>query len=699
MKRGPSNELTLCLRALVLAAVALLAACGGNKYSNGPDPQPSPTTSTATIYPQAPSVPVGSTIDFIASAPGEPAATFTWSVTGGGTIDSSTGVYTAGASAANAVVTAKSGSFSGSVTVAVTSAPLDGVTMSPAALFVEAGNTVPVSATVGGAAASVTEWDVNGAPNGDTLHGTIDNFGNYTAPLTPPPGGTTTITAKTTVGAGNTVVTVVFSDASLEGPYAFSYIGSDTKGFVNFAGSFTASGKAISATNKTNIGGLTEDLVAADIPAKTITQGTGTYAVQPDGTTQATLSDGTTWEFVLTGNTPARAGQPAQQALLIRFDKFASTSGTIDQQTAAAVNLPMPLGPYTFALTGKGDFKSIFEAAGKFQSSGLVGTAGVLTPGVWDVNDAGVVSTDDTTLSGSFSTDTSNSGTGRGTLQLTTARPFGKQTTYVFAFYVVDETHLKLVEIDGTTFSAGDVFDAPNTNGSFSAASLTKGNYAFTTSGATSAGPYSQGGVFVSNGSGDISDGEMDVNAGAGSINLANQVTETTYTVDPALGRIQFSLTAGAGAKTIGTWNYAGYQTSSGALVMVETDSVNILTIVGGTAFQQSSTNGLASAYAADFTGIRGSVEEDVAGQFIVTNSSISTGSLNSNIVGSGLTTGAPVTEALVIAPNTAGRGTATLYTHSETFPLVFYVIDQNTALVFESDAARNLVGTLAKQY
>ena len=128
MRRGPGNELTLCLCALVLALVATVAGCGG-KFSNGPNPQPVTTSGAAVIYPQSPSVPIGSTVNFLASAPGQSNATFKWSVTGSGTIDASTGIYKAGTSAGTATVTATSGTFSGTVTVTVAevAGPLSGM--------------------------------------------------------------------------------------------------------------------------------------------------------------------------------------------------------------------------------------------------------------------------------------------------------------------------------------------------------------------------------------------------------------------------------------------------------------------------------------------------------------------------------------------------------------------------------------------
>lgn len=692
MRRGPGNELSLCLRALVLAAVATLAACGGGAYSNGPNPQPVTTSGTAVIYPQSPSVPVGSTVNFLANVPGQSNTAFKWSVAGNGTIDASTGVYKAGTSAGTATVTATSGSFSGTVTVTVTSAPANGVTMSPAALFVQAGSTVPITALANGQPATVTEWDVHGTQNGDSLYGFIDNSGNYTAPLTPPPGGTTTITAKTSAGAGNSVVTVVFSNASLNGPYAFSYTGKDAKGYLEVAGSFTANGAG-------GISNLIEDESAADITPKTTTGATGTFSVGPDGTAQATLSDSSTWDFVVTGNTATFAGQPAQEALLVRFDKSGSGSGTINQQNPALVNLPMPFGPYAFLVSQPGAFKTFFAAAGKFQSSGLIGNSGALTPGVWDVNSGGTVSTDDTSLTGSFTPDSSNPGTGRGALTLTTTRSLSKQSSFVFAFYVIDSTHLKIIETDGQTFAAGDVYSAPNTNGLFSTASLTKGNYPFTTAGQNANGAYSQGGVFISSGAGSITGGTMDVNGGSGAIFLAANITQTSYTVDPALGRIQFSLSSSSALKSVGTWNFAGYQTASGALVMVETDSVNVLTVMSGTAYAQTSNGGLQGGYAANFTGTSNGAQEDIAGQFVVGNTSVSTGTIGMNLMPGGVTPSAPITQALVVAPDTDGRGTATIYTKSNTLALAYYVIDQNTALMIESDAVRNVTGTIARQF
>ena len=68
--------------------------------------------------------------------------------------------------------------------------------------------------------------------------------GLYTAPDFPPPGGSVTITAKdpTVATPATAAAQIVYSDKSLNGPFAFSYVGNDASGFLAAAGSFIADG-------------------------------------------------------------------------------------------------------------------------------------------------------------------------------------------------------------------------------------------------------------------------------------------------------------------------------------------------------------------------------------------------------------------------------------------------------------------------
>ena len=83
---------------------------------------------------------------------------------------------------------------------------------------------------------------------GDTLHGTIDVNGNYTAPAVPPPGGSTTVTAIVGGVSASATATVVFSNKSLSGPYAYDYTGDDGTGYLAVVGSFTANNGLITGS-------------------------------------------------------------------------------------------------------------------------------------------------------------------------------------------------------------------------------------------------------------------------------------------------------------------------------------------------------------------------------------------------------------------------------------------------------------------
>ena len=295
--------------AVAVIGLASLAACGGNSSGvTNPPPPPPDTSGPIEVFPGTVSVPLNGQIHFTAFLPGTPAAHFTWSVSGtaNGTIDASTGIYVAPASVptpATVTVTAtlSGGSTTGTATINV--APAQGVAVSPAGIAVLAGSTQLFAATVGGAPVTPT-WEVNGTPGGDAAHGTITVNGLYTAPLTPPPGGSTVVTAVSGANAGTAAVTVTFSNSSLNGPYAFSYAGTDSGGPLAVAGRFVA----ISSAG--TLSGL-EDYNSLKLKTPAEAQAfSGTFVVYPDGSATATVNDvpiggNDTWHFSLTLSTRA----------------------------------------------------------------------------------------------------------------------------------------------------------------------------------------------------------------------------------------------------------------------------------------------------------------------------------------------------------------------------------------------------------
>ena len=110
-----------------------------------------PVLTTITVSPASASVQNGGTQQFTATGydqfdnPMSPQPTFTWSVSGGGSINTS-GLFTATAAGGPFTVTAASGGKSGTASVTVTTAPpvLTTITVLPASASVQAGGTAAV---------------------------------------------------------------------------------------------------------------------------------------------------------------------------------------------------------------------------------------------------------------------------------------------------------------------------------------------------------------------------------------------------------------------------------------------------------------------------------------------------------------------------------------------------------------------------
>lgn len=684
--------------AIVVAGLIAMAACGGGSSTAAPTPTPS-AAGPVTVYPGTVSVPVNGMAQFSAFLASAPTATFTWSVSSGsGTIDSTTGLYTAPASIptpATVTITATGSGATGTALVTIVAAPAGGVALNRSVVVVQAGESFDFSATANGNPVTPT-WQVSGITGGDSIHGVIAADGVFSAPLTPPPGGSTTVTALSGGNSATATVVVVFSNASLSGQYAFSYSGQDSKGPLLVAGSFAANPLAAS------ISGIEDYNSTAQAPVQA-SPVSGTFSVNPDGTATATLTDAAaggseTWDLTLVASPQ---GQASPRALLVRFDTTATGSGEADIQNPTQFALGVFNGNYAFNLSGK-------DGSGKpLQITGILNADGVGIIGLNlckdDINDAGTntQTAADLTLHGIFSTSANLSTNGRGTLQLIYGADAEiaafDNTTYSFAFYIVDSTHLKMVETDAKTIAqlSGDLFSAPNTDGLFST-SILKGNYAFTLGGSNvnGTGSYAIAGVFATSGTGSISGGELDVSSGElGS--TGTTIGATSYTVDNSLGRIAFTLVTGSTTR-----NFAGYPTSNGSVEIIELDT-DIL--ASGTGYLQTSVGIPQGNFALNLTGNANTstfTEEDVVGQVAVPGGSlVPLGNININGKGT-VTTGAPIENtSTIVAPDLNGRGTTVLETHLASYSLVYYVVSNNAALTIESDGQRVGTGIVARQF
>jgi hypothetical protein len=444
-----------------------------------------------------------------------------------------------------------------------------------------------------------------------------------------------------------------FTNANINGAYAFSFSGNDANGFFAVAGTLTANGSGAISSGVI-------DINRAGGPLTNISL-TGTYNTRADGRGVATLNTAAgTFNIVF-------SIVNANRVLITRFEASASGSGSMDLQNSGAFSTAALAGQFAFNLSG------IDNVGNPFATVGFVATnaAGTVTSGVNDSSDDGAILQAAPITAGTI-TVASN---GRGTANLTTA-----SGVLNFALYVVDANHIKLVEIDQVPVLNGDAF---RQSGTFSNATLS-GPFAFTIAGANIATPFAAGGVLTSNGAGTITTGLEDVNNGG---NVSTGITLTgTYSL-AANGRGTALLPT-----ALGNVNLAFYPTTNGVQIL----EIDTGLIVSGTAFQQTGTPSNATIngnYAMNFTGVSTNGPLDAISEFAANGTGGLTGIIDINNSG-GLSTGTSLTGNYNVAAN--GRGplaftTTPLLTQS----LAVYTIDSTRALFVDLDSSIVTVGEM----
>jgi hypothetical protein len=713
--------------AVAILAIFGVVGCGGGGSSTGPV--------TVTVSPSNPSVAVGQMQTFTANVVGGTTpATVAWSVVGAGTIDANTGVYTApmAVPATNDVVTATSQNATGSAIVNVTAS--QALQIAPGGPVIPAGMMQKFTATAGGNPVGSVTWQVNGITGGDCVapannatapcHGTIDNSGNYVAPLSPPAGGVS-ILASSGTDSGTTTPTIQYSNASLTsngttGQYAIQYSGSDLSNGLpmDIAGSILTSGSATAASGTITGGEIDINSGSFGVSVSSPVTG-GTFTVNPaDGRASVTVLVNTTTSPSIASFTLQLVLTNNLHGLLIDFDQFgtgsdATGSGTIDAQNLNSFAGSLA-GNYAFSYSGiDPNFNPLF-AAGAFTANGgsisnPTPTAPTATEDVVDAagfNPSAQVLANDVTLSGSYTSSGFVDSFGRGQIQLTSTNLAGlipSLGAINFAYYMVDQTHANIVGIDsGLTAPLldGQIFSAPT-----AATPLTSG-VAFTAGGASSSGnPYVIGGVFGVTGT-TLSNGLLDINT-SGKSQVGTAISGGTYTNSTAAsnfpGRFTLSMTTSKG-----TVEFAAYTTTINTALLVQIDTNTAGST--GTAYQQSSPpTTLAGSFATNLTGVGasktlGPFEQDVSGQVVFGSNSgapvVSSGTLDVNC---------PLTSCPVTLPiNAAGstftaptnnRGTTVLKTANGPFSLTYYVVSPTTELYIDTDPNRVAVGVFLDQF
>ncbi|MGD0920736.1 MAG: Ig-like domain-containing protein [Terriglobia bacterium] len=666
---------------MLYALLALgLFSCGGGGGGGGGGPQPV----SVSISPTSASVEIGNTLQFTKTVRNTSNTAVNWlvnDVAGGnttvGTISAS-GLYTAPAAVPNPnSVTVKAVSqadTSKSASATVTITLIISISIAPTAVTLPAGATQQFTATVQNPADTSVTWKVNDVTGGNSTLGTISTGGLYTAPLAPPLSGTVTVTAASVVNPVRTAsatVTIVFSNATLTGQYAFGFTGYDgISDIFLMAGSFAADGNG-------NITSGLEDLNHSSGVYENTTF-TGSYSIGADGRgsmtltlSQAPASWGqltTNFRLVVSSNREGR---------VIEFDTFANGTGFIEKQDPSTFMSSALTGGYAFRFDGLGyddgsQSYGAMSAAGRFTASG----AGAMNAGVEDINNVGVVSTN-VAFTGAYSV----ASTGRGQANVTNLNG-----TSHFSFYVISAEKFVFVSLDYVPALLGVA--EQQTLPSFSNSALA-GDYVFQSVGYSASSIDYSVGRFTADGINALSSGVFDDNDTG---TVSENVPFTGAYGVTSNGRGTLTITAGSETSHI-----SFYLVSPDSAFFVQTDSG---LVVSGEVFGQHggpfTTASLTGSYSFGLTGLTASGDIDISGQFLADGAGNLAGANDVNDYGL-LTTDLPLTGPYTVSPN--GRGTMTVTTGGVPSNQDFYLISPSRFVVIGVNDFEVLTGGGEKQF
>jgi hypothetical protein len=481
---------------------------------------------------------------------------------------------------------------------------------------------------------------------------------------------------------------VGFSNSSLNGTYVVSMSGTDVNLNAQTISFFAIVG-AITADGNGNITGGTVDINDLNLGGTGVFTGqavsASSYSVGQDGrgTGRLVTPQGTFGlDFVLSST---------NHGLITRFDGSGSGSGTIDIQGTATQT---SLQSLAFSLAGEDSGGAPLGTVGGL----TLDSSGTITPGTafQDFNDstssAGIT---DLPLTGSVVLDSSGT---TGTAVFTATNVFGSLT---FDAWVVDSTHLKLIETDTSSGLAvsGDAFTQQ--------ASFTPGQLVFAMSGIDLLlDPVVAGGYTTTDANGTLSLGLEDYN-NAGSTNTLNFTgTCTTF----AHGRCQLA-TTGFTNGAAGNLAFAAYP-SSGGVLLLQDDSNGL---AQGAAYAQSGSPAISATglYALNLSGANdlnptfsGWAEVDDIAQFNTTSAASPainmTGLLDENALAFNGFSGVGMSGTY--APDStpgSGRGTITvptINTLNGTLNLAYYVVNGSTVLIIDGDTDQVAMGSFVMQ-
>ncbi len=491
-----------------------------------------------------------------------------------------------------------------------------------------------------------------------------------------------------------------FTNASLKGQYVFSMSGSDTATGDFFAriGVFVADGQ----------GGISSGVEDVNTPVggqQTIAYTASNYSIQADGRGTINLTNATgTLSFSITLLS-------ASQGLIVQTDPslVGTASGSFYLQNPSSLTTGLS-GNYVFdfsgvdAISGGGPDSII----GQLVAPG--GLTGTFSSGLIDENDSGSLLSAAPFTGSNFQADAIYGSTfGRGTLSF-----IANGLTYSYAYYIVDGTRARMIEINSGALTLGDAISqssVPSSNANFN------GSFAFLAAGGGTSGAITRIGRFTANGSGALSNIAADTNDAFTVAQVPHgSLSATTYAIDTAnvgTGRGTFTFTD----SKLGTYSFVFYLSSSSGGVIQDVSKNQVadgtLALQTGAPFSNSS---LAGDYGLVLSGLshnnttNATGEEDFVGHinFSSATSNNVTGAVDytefssnqglfTNVVvsGNGLAVGGDGTTS----SGTRNSLTLTLSGNpSSTLHFVPYFVNSQTMYLAGTDNNRVISGTISVQ-
>lgn len=663
---------------LITISFALLIAACGTQVSSQSSSQPV----TISLSPSAETVETGNQLKLSVTVGGTYDPYLDWSVNGVaggnstiGTV-SSTGLYTA----PDVVPSDTGGSADVTVTVALRSDPtksasstltiwgLGSVKVSPSTVTVPAGATQQFTASMPSTFAPNFYWSLTSNPGGSEV-GTIDFLsGLYTAPLLPPMGGAVTVVSywvDYNVDLwGTATATIAYSNASLQGPYVFSFSGNDPNGPVYIAGRFVADGAGTITDGVSDVQHVGSPSVQQAL--------TGAYTVQPDGRGTLTFTLGgsqqtASYKFALT----SAGGGP-----LLRFENTANGTGQIYKQDSASFSNASLSGAYAFH-TLASSLSGTLAEAGVFGSDG----AGNITAGMKDVND-GQNFASKVPLAGTYAVDAS----GRTTATITTSGGSTPHTSQLVMYLISGDRAVFIDSDDSGAAGAGGA--EKQQTASFSNGSLS-GDFVYVSTGEPATKAKFSVGRFTSDGAGAVNAGILDQN-NAGTLSQVVSFTGAYSIPATDMGRGTGSFTTPAG-----TINLVLYVVSDKLAYVVGADPASVeggqllgqspvadSSFLGNLAFSWNGVDSLGRV------GAVGGVVTNGSGNLSGSEDLSDAGALNANVSLSG---------NYSVGQN--GRGQLAVTAGGSTSTFNVYVVDSSNAILIGADSGVGVMGRTARQF